>query len=210
MVRTIIALALAATIFGASILCALLFETWIGRAIALWPGIAVQRLLKLVGISFADKGVFLSTLLFWWLAVWLMLRFWLSRTPEFLNRTALTCPFCKHQFPLTWRRYWKNLSGRHVCPSCGQSSKVRTGWPYWVVYLPLLLISPFAVMSFASGIYGIVVPRHHFAEGVTWFLGSPWFVAILIALWALLFPIDRVFDVRLRGLQAPKHGERAV
>lgn len=210
MVRATIAFALGAAILGASMLCALPFDTGIGRAIALWPGIAVQRLLKLVGISFADRGVFLSTLLFWWLAVSIMLRFWLSRTPGFLNRTALTCPFCKHQFPLTWRRYWTSLSGRHVCPSCEQRSKVRTGWPYWAVYLPLLLISPFAVVAFALGLYGIVVSRHHFNEGISWFLGSPWLVATLLALWALLFPIDRVFDVRLRGLQASKDGKSAV
>src|SRR5687767_11510680 len=117
MVRMLIALALGATIFGASVICALPFEPWIARAISLWPGIAMQQLLELVGSSFAKRGVFLSTLLFWWLAAWLMLRIWLSRTPEFLNTTALTCPFCKHQFPLTWRRYWKHGRGRYVCPS---------------------------------------------------------------------------------------------
>jgi len=210
MVRTVIALALAAIILGASTLCALPFESWIGRAVALWPGIMLQRLFRLVGISFTDGVVFLSTLLFWWLAVWLALRFWLSRTPEFSSSTALICPFCKHQFPLTWRRYWKNLSGRHVCPSCGQSSKIRGGFPYWALYLPLVSISPFAAIVFALAVYGFAVPKQHFDEDVTWFFASPWLVATLVALWALLFPIDRALDVRLRGLRAPKDGKKAV
>jgi len=207
--RALIALALGAIILGASVLCVLAFEPWIGRTVAFWPGFVVQRLLKLVGISVTNGVVFLSTLLFWWLAVWLALRFWLPGPPVFSNSAALICPFCKHQFPLTWRRYWKGTFGRHVCPSCGRSSKLRTGLLYWALYVPLLTITPFAALSFVLVVYRLVVPRH-FEEDVTWFLGSPWLVATLITLWAFLFPIDRMIDARFRKLHVPKGGKNAV
>lgn len=208
--RALIALALGTIILGTSVLCLFVFdfEPWIGRTVAFWPGFVIQRLLKLVGISVTNGAVFLSTLLFWWLAVWLALRFWLRDSSVFSNSAALTCPFCKHRFPLTWRRYWKGTFGL-VCPSCGRMSKLRTGLLYWVLYMPLLTIIPFAALSFVLVVYRLIVPQR-FDEDLTWFFGSPWLVATLLAFWAFLLPIDRAVDARFRKLQIPKRGKDAV
>ncbi len=121
----------------------------------------------------------------------------------------MTCPFCTQSFPLTWRRYWKAPFGRHICPSCGRKSKLRTGFLYWALYVPLLMIAPFATLLVALLVYGLAFPRS-FEEDLAWFLGSPWSRIALLVLWVLLFPIDRMIDERFRKLQVPRGEENAV
>ena len=203
MLRALIALAVAVIIVGASVLCALPFQSRVGHIVAFWPGIAVQWLFKPIGISFTDTLVFVSTLLFWWLSVWLVLRHVLPGRPISFD-AALRCPYCKSRFELTWSRYWKDVSGLHVCSSCGRKSKLSTGFRYWGLYVPLLAISPFAVICVALLVYGTFVPRHDFEEHVRWFLGSPWFLGCFVVLCAPLFCIDRLFDARFRRLRVPK------
>ena len=198
--RALIALALGALIFGISLLCALAFEPSTGRMFALWPGIGVRRLLRLAGISTTNQFAFWPTVLFWWLAAWLVLRFGFQRSPLLSNHTGLTCPYCAHQFTLTWSRYLKSPFGRHVCPACGRNSRLRTGLRYWFLYLPLLLSSPFVVLLVGWMAYQVAFPRHA-EEHLPWFLGSPWPAVILAILFALLLPIDRAFNARFLKLR---------
>ena len=170
---------------------------------ALWPGIFVRWLLKLAGISTPAQFVFWPTLLFWWLTVWLVLRFGLARSPRLAGPSALTCPFCTHQFPLTWRRYLTARFGRHVCPACGRRSTLGTGLVYWTLYAPLLLCAPFAALFIALLIYSVGFPQYS-EDDVVWFLGSPWLFAAFIASWALILPMDRALTARFLKLQAPK------
>jgi NAD-dependent SIR2 family protein deacetylase len=37
----------------------------------------------------------------------------------------MKCPYCYHTFPLTWGRYLKSLTGKHVCPSCLKPSRLK-------------------------------------------------------------------------------------
>lgn len=206
--RVLIALALGIITLGTSIFCAVVFESLIDSTVALWPGLLVQRLLKTVGISITNGDVFLSTLLFWWLAAWLVLRSLITEAAV-SNRATLTCPLCNHQFHLTWRRYWKAGFGRHVCPECGQRSKIRTGLLYWVLWALFFTITPFAVLSFALVVYQLVAPQYS-EESVIWFLGSRWLALTLIMLWAILLPIDREIDARFRKLTVPKDDKNGI
>jgi len=37
----------------------------------------------------------------------------------------MTCPYCNHTYPLTWARYFKATTGRHICPHCFKSSRTK-------------------------------------------------------------------------------------
>jgi len=204
MVRALVALALAATILGASVLFALPFGSRIGHMVAFWPGIAVRWLLKPVGIPMTGGLLSLSTLLFWWFVAWLVLLYAMPRRSVFSNEAALTCPFCKSRFPLTWRRYWRAAWGRHACPDCGRKSRLRTGLLYWALYVPAVTIAPFAAVCVGLVVYAVVVPPSVFEQGVMWFIEGPWLAGSLIASLVLLLPIDRAFDARFRSLEPPK------
>ena len=190
-------------------LCYVVFAPAIGRTFVLWPGFTVQRLLRLVDISITNQFVFWLTLLFWWFTVWLVLRFCLPRSRLMSGSAALTCPFCTHQFLLTWRRYWKAPFGRHVCPGCGKSSRLRAASLFWVLYLSFLIVTPIAALVLGLLVVQVTLPQHFKEEELAWFLGSPWVVVTLIVLLALLLPVDRAVDVRFRRLQAPKSGKDA-
>jgi hypothetical protein len=99
--RVLIALALAALILGASVLCFVAFEQTLGLSplFAFWPGFAFQWILELFGISTTNRVVLWPTLLFWWLAVWLVLRFGWPRSPVLSNSAA-------HSEPLKQRSLW--------------------------------------------------------------------------------------------------------
>ena len=103
--RALIALALAVLIVGASVLCFLAFEPALGPAFAFWPGFAAQRFLEALSVSATNRILFLPTLLFWWLVVWLVLRFGLPRLPVLSNSAA-------HPEPLKRRSTWHPLSRR--------------------------------------------------------------------------------------------------
>jgi hypothetical protein len=85
--RVLIAFALAALIFGASVVCFLAFEQTLGLGplFAFWPGFAFQWVLELFGISTTNRIVLWPTLAFWWLAVWLVLRFGWPRSALLSN-----------------------------------------------------------------------------------------------------------------------------
>jgi hypothetical protein len=83
--RVLIALALAALILGASVLCFLAFEPALGPAFAFWPGFAFQWLVEQLGIPTTNRIVLWPTLFFWWSVVWVALRFGWPRSPLLSN-----------------------------------------------------------------------------------------------------------------------------
>jgi hypothetical protein len=76
--------------------------------------------------------------------------------------------------------------GKHLCPTCGNTSKLR----YTVLYLA-------ALISLLTGIVIIsnFVAHLAFDGEVTYWLGT------YIALWTLGFPVDKWFDENLRTLR---------
>ena len=119
-----------------------------------------------------------------------------------IERGYLRCPYCEHDFRLTWKRYWKSPFGTHTCPECGGKSKLSTGPGYWLVYLPALAISPLAVVVLAIIVSSIVAGP----EQTRKWLFTPHGIEIALAgsilIPLLVFPpLDRMINTRFRKLR---------
>jgi hypothetical protein len=88
--RALIALVAAAVIVGATTVAFIFFEVALGPAFAFWPGFIVQRALEQVGILTTNRILPWTTLLFWWLAIWLALSLVSRRRPMQPNSALLT------------------------------------------------------------------------------------------------------------------------
>ncbi|MCK5883288.1 MAG: hypothetical protein KAG61_06335 [Bacteriovoracaceae bacterium] len=55
----------------------------------------------------------------------------------------MKCPYCEHEFKLTWKRYLKAPFGKHTCPNCNKKSKLNYTSKYFaaivVFFLPFLI-----------------------------------------------------------------------
>jgi hypothetical protein len=74
--------------------------------------------------------------------------------------SGLLCPYCGHQFPLTWERYVLAPNGRHRCPACGKKGKLRLTAAYLLalVFTDLALQGGGALVGYLlAGIWGAVV-----------------------------------------------------
>jgi hypothetical protein len=101
---------------------------------------------------------------------------------------TMKCPYCNHEFPLTWKRYWLSPAGRHVCPGCHQPSRFRITAMSWLRNL------------IAIGIGGIPAGLilHFWLGGRWWFAG--WILGGLLT----GVPIDKFMDERFRKLEMDK------
>ena len=117
----------------------------------------------------------------------------------------MICPYCAHTFPLTWHRYWKALFGKHTCPSCGRKSRLSAGLGYWLWYVPLVTLLPVAGVLVGAFLYAFSSPGHTEEQILSYFESWLW-VAALIVPSALILPIDRMIDERVRKLR-PIHEE---
>jgi hypothetical protein len=79
---------------------------------------------------------------------------------------------------------------------------------YWILYVPFLVTLPFAVLFLALFAYASAHPKT-LEEDLVWLFSSPWLFAILIV-WALVIPVDKVFDGRFRKLEPLKEKSGAV
>src|SRR5437879_2015221 len=50
----------------------------------------------------------------------------------------MRCPYCEHVFPLTWKRYFKATSGRHVCPNCSKHLRIEFSFFYSAILFVVL------------------------------------------------------------------------
>ncbi len=104
----------------------------------------------------------------------------------------MTCPYCNHVFPLTWRRYFAEPTNKHKCPGCQKVSRL----PWSLSYLMLLVLA----QSIAGGplaLYALVKFGGHWAI-------AGWTVGALLT--GTL--IDKmVLDERYRTLQRLRDDE---
>ena len=83
------------------------------------------------------------------------------------RKGKLACPHCGDSYFLTWSRYWREGSGKHVCPSCGLKSRLKVTPAYLVKALGTIWgsIAIAVAMCYsltpATGywLYFILVPR---------------------------------------------------
>ncbi len=96
----------------------------------------------------------------------------------------MKCPYCNHEFPLTWARYVKSPLGRHVCPSCLKQSRLEFG----IVSAALLLLVAAAVAT-----PGVLLFYR-------WF-GGYWAVLGALPTFIVIFPLDKMLDGKRRKLR---------
>ena len=98
----------------------------------------------------------------------------------------MRCPYCDHEFPMTWGRYLKAPLGRHICPSCSKKSQFNQTKRYLMWFqIPL---------GFLAAILTIVF---------LFILPTIWLAATLAfcVSWIVGMSIDRYVEVKLRQLR---------
>ena len=98
----------------------------------------------------------------------------------------MTCPYCNHVFPLTWRRYLSEPGAKHRCPNCQKFSRL----PWSISYFTLLIL--------AQSIAGVPLAAYaDFKFGGYWPLAG-WIVGAFLT----GTPIDKmILDEKYRALQ---------
>jgi len=56
---------------------------------------------------------------------------------------SMNCPNCAHGVDLTWSRYLRSVSGRHVCPRCGQRFRLQITPAYLLLWLDIIAVAVF-------------------------------------------------------------------
>lgn len=51
----------------------------------------------------------------------------------------MICPACKAALELSWRRYLRSLSGKHVCPYCAATFRFKITLKYLQLWLDILI-----------------------------------------------------------------------
>ena len=97
---------------------------------------------------------------------------------------GLTCPYCEHRFPLTWKRYVLAPTGVHLCPACGKRGKLRLT----AAYLLALVVTDIALQG-GGALAGYLLAH------------IPGLVVGLALAFAISFAFDKHYDQRLRALE---------
>ena len=102
----------------------------------------------------------------------------------------MICPACQSEQPLTWRRYFTDIWGRHICTVCHRKFKVPLSFWYSVFILFLNVV----IMRLA-----FLVTCHVWRGFTLMFIP----VGIVIAL-IIEFPLDKWMDDKHRTLKLIK------
>ena len=97
---------------------------------------------------------------------------------------GLTCPYCGHKFPLTWKRYVLAPNGVHRCPACGNRGKLQMTVAY------RFASSLTVVALLGGGAFVGYLLAHIWGKVVAWAL------AVVIT-----FALDKHYDQRLGVLE---------
>ena len=97
----------------------------------------------------------------------------------------MTCPYCTYTFPLTWPRYFKSPTGRHVCPRCLKPSQLKFRWWTFSILLMVCLV---------GSLPGAVLFNAWLGPGWRWLGVFPSLIVVL--------PLARMFDDRYKELTA--------
>ena len=112
----------------------------------------------------------------------------------------MNCPYCNHDFPLTWSRYARASVGKYVCPSCGKPAKLKVTLPYLVAIFSMFV----AVLLMAIVATEIVLPPEWRSSK---YLAGHLIVVGIVSL-AIVIPFDRYCDERMNWLVKLPASER--
>jgi len=92
----------------------------------------------------------------------------------------MTCPYCNHTFPLTWRRYFKENGRRHVCPRCFKTSRTEFRLLTFVIVL---------IVYSTCTLPGVILLKRSLGPG--W-----WCLLPLVPALFVIFPLGKMFENR--------------
>ena len=124
-------------------------------------------------------------------------------------KAPMICPHCSCSFPLSWSRYRKSPWGKHSCPGCGRTSRLRASVLFYAIYVPVGIVFQLLGVILGALAFAYVVPGT-IDERVTAYFEEGWWFAVLVASVVLFFPVDRFLDERFRKLQPMKGEGNAV
>jgi hypothetical protein len=107
----------------------------------------------------------------------------------------MVCPHCHRSFPLSWGRYIRSPLGKHMCPECGESS--RLSWT--LSYFAFLIVAWVSFVTVAFLVTRWLWP--HFEQTGE---QAPFYVAVYLTGCVLIVPLDRWYDERFRKLEKPR------
>lgn len=121
----------------------------------------------------------------------------------------MICPYCQHEFPLTWARYFGAPFGKHTCPHCEHPSKFRMTATYLLVLVaawPTIFLVSLAVTVIGLVVAAIAVgtplqrlrtvDERVLGVAVLVWLAATWAVGIVISAIA-----DKYYDEHYRTLE---------
>lgn len=104
----------------------------------------------------------------------------------------MKCPHCDKEVALTWKRYWTAPMGKHVCPECGESFRLKHSLIYYTT-----------IFSVAASL-GLIFPLFRRLWDTTLVQAG---IVYLIICTVILIPIDRWVDSRWRGTVKAREDE---
>jgi uncharacterized protein (DUF983 family) len=118
------------------------------------------------------------------------------------KNSNLTCPFCNHQFPLTWGRYLKQGFNSHVkCPQCGEISHLQWTSAY-TGYLSLVAVVTAIVVALVLGTRLFLASssntKYPIVDSLLLVIDSV--PLLMITLLCIIPPIDKYADAHYRPL----------
>jgi hypothetical protein len=104
----------------------------------------------------------------------------------------MQCPYCKYEFPLTWKRYWSAWTWKHTCPECKRKSQLNFPALYFAFFIASFFVGIAAARVLAIAIFS---GPEHSVEALRLRLG---FYVVFVLL--VFIPIDKWFHARVRHL----------
>jgi len=63
----------------------------------------------------------------------------------------MICPYCNEKNVLTWKRYWKNPTGKHDCLGCNKKFKLAFTIKYlFLILLPIMMLTAISIILSAN------------------------------------------------------------
>lgn len=121
---------------------------------------------------------------------------------EHKKHSNVTCPFCGHQFPLTWSRYWKQgFNGVVKCPQCSEKSHLQWTTAY-AGYLVFITVVTAVVITLALGTQVFLTPltstKQPLIDRVLLMIDNV--PLLVVTLLCIILPIDKYADAHYRPL----------
>ena len=104
----------------------------------------------------------------------------------------MRCPYCQHEFALTWKRYWSAWTWKHTCPQCRRKSQLDFPALYFAFFIASFIVG----ITLARVLSVTIFPgQYSSVEAHRFRLAFYVFFVLLV-----FIPIDKWFNAKVRRL----------